>query len=89
MTDPLFFVKLYLLGTILRKDVKMFQRSAAALVQRLAQIFPVISITGPRQSGKTTLAKELFAQFPYVSLENLDIRHEALNDPRAFFSSVC
>jgi len=43
-------------------------------------------MTGPRQSGKTTLLRKTFHQLPYYSLENLDIRHFALNDPNGFLS---
>lgn len=64
----------------------MFKRSIAIIVERFAQIYPVIGIIGPRQSGKTTLAQTLFPHFPYVSLENLDIRLQAKNDPRAFLA---
>jgi len=41
---------------------------------------------GPRQSGKTTLAKALFPSYKYLSLENLDIRQQAAEDPRGFFN---
>ena len=64
----------------------MFKRSIAAIVKRFSQIYPVIGITGPRQSGKTTLAQLLFPHFPYVNLENLDIRLQAQDDPRAFLA---
>ena len=50
----------------------------------MAKKFPVITITGPRQSGKTTLARMLFPHLPYVSLENLDIRVQAQQDLRSF-----
>lgn len=59
-------------------------RKAAARVESLATMFKSIAIIGPRQSGKTTLVKALFKQKPYVSLENLDIRNFALQDPRGF-----
>ncbi|MBM3894703.1 ATP-binding protein [Candidatus Dependentiae bacterium] len=62
----------------------MIVREIAKVVLRYAQIFQVVSIQGPRQSGKTTLARQLFPQLPYVSLENIDIRREALSDPRSF-----
>jgi uncharacterized protein len=62
----------------------MIKRSAEAIIKKYATLFPVVGITGPRQSGKTTLAKALFAHLPYVSLENLDIRMQAQQDPRGF-----
>lgn len=46
--------------------------------------FPVIAILGPRQSGKTTLAKKMFPKHFYVTLEELDMRKAAINDPRSF-----
>ncbi len=46
--------------------------------------FPVIGIFGPRQSGKTTLAKEIFKKYKYVSLEDLDVQELAKEDPRRF-----
>ena len=64
----------------------MFQRSIKEVIERLSQFFPVIGITGPRQSGKTTLAKMLFPHLPYVSLEDLDIRLQAKEDTRTFLS---
>ncbi len=46
--------------------------------------YPVISIIGPRQSGKTTLAQSLFPDYPYISLERPDIRTQAIEDPIRF-----
>ncbi|ETR70846.1 MAG: ATPase AAA [Candidatus Magnetoglobus multicellularis str. Araruama] len=48
--------------------------------------FPVITITGPRQSGKTTLVKSLFSDYEYYSMEDPDIREFALTDPRRFLN---
>ena len=48
--------------------------------------FSVITVTGPRQSGKTTLIRNLFSDLPYYSLENLDVRGFAENDPVAFLN---
>ena len=50
----------------------------------MAQSFPAIALMGPRQCGKTTLAKSIFPDLPYVTLEDPDIRLAATNDPRYF-----
>ena len=63
-------------------------RSAERTVQRLATSMPVIGIVGPRQSGKTTLARRVFSDKPYLSLENLDTRDEATHDPRGFLAGL-
>ena len=64
----------------------MFKRSIEAHVLKLASQFPVVTVTGPRQSGKTTLVKNLFQDKPYVNLEELDLRQFAKNDPKAFLA---
>ena len=61
-------------------------RTAGETTAKLAQAFPFIAITGPRQSGKTTLAKTSFPDKPYVSLEDPDQRGFATEDPRRFLS---
>jgi predicted AAA+ superfamily ATPase len=53
---------------------------------RLAKGFPIIAITCPRQAGKTTLARNLFKDKPYISLENPDEREFALTDPKRFLA---
>lgn len=63
----------------------MIPRHASATLQRLATGFPVLAITGPRQSGKTTLARALFSDKPYVSLENPEEREFADTDPKRFW----
>lgn len=62
----------------------IIKRHLAATVRRLAGSFPIVAILGPRQSGKTTLARALFAGKPYVSMEDLDQRDFARHDPRGF-----
>jgi predicted AAA+ superfamily ATPase len=62
----------------------MIKRTLGKKLIILAKMFPVVSITGPRQSGKTTLAKMVFKKYDYVSLEDPDEREFALNDPRGF-----
>src|SRR5690554_3090976 len=55
-------------------------------IKQLSLKFPVISINGPRQSGKTTLAKLCFPDYDYVNLEMPDNRTFAQEDPRLFLS---
>jgi predicted AAA+ superfamily ATPase len=64
----------------------MLNRTAFSTALRLAQGFPVLAITGPRQSGKTTMARTLFAGKPYVTLEDPEERSFADTDPRGFLS---
>ncbi len=59
-------------------------RRIIPLIKEQQSKFPVLAITGPRQSGKTTLLKELFTEYRYVSLENPDIRSFAEADPVGF-----
>ncbi|MCX6225414.1 MAG: ATP-binding protein [Bacteroidia bacterium] len=54
----------------------------------LSKNYSVLTITGPRQSGKTTLARHLFKELPYFSFENPDVRKFAINDPRKFFEQL-
>jgi predicted AAA+ superfamily ATPase len=65
----------------------MIERTLTSKIITLAQKFQVITLTGPRQSGKTTLVKAAFPDLPYVSLEEPDIRQIALTDPRGFLSN--
>ncbi|MFC1477840.1 ATP-binding protein [Candidatus Margulisiibacteriota bacterium] len=60
------------------------QRDITNKLIALSHQYPVITITGPRQSGKTTLVKKVFPNIPYYSLEDPDIRELAINDPRGF-----
>jgi uncharacterized protein len=62
----------------------MIKRDSEATILALLQGFPVVTVTGPRQSGKTTLAKSVFSNRPYVSLEDPDQRLAAQDDPRSF-----
>ena len=64
----------------------MIDRNISDLLKMYAQSFRAVLIIGPRQSGKTTLAKASFPNKPYVSLENPDESLLAQNDPRAFLN---
>lgn len=66
----------------------MIIRDIEPTIHKLLKGFPIVTITGPRQSGKTTLAKTLFEHKPYFSLEDPDIRHLAMDDPRGFLSRM-
>lgn len=62
----------------------MIERDITAELQRSAAEYPAVTILGPRQSGKTTLARKTFPDKPWVSLEDPDVRMAAEADPRGF-----
>jgi len=64
----------------------MVPRTLAPKLLALARKFPIVTVTGPRQAGKTTLCRAVFPAKRYVSLEALDTREYALRDPRAFLA---
>ena len=64
----------------------MIKRQAEAILLDLGKGYPVVAITGPRQAGKTTLAQSAFPDKRYVSLEDLDEREFANQDPRGFLA---
>ena len=68
--------------------VDYIERSISDAVTEAAQYFPVVCITGPRQSGKTTLIKHLFPDFERFTLENVDTRTYAQRDPVAFLGQT-
>jgi len=66
----------------------MIRRELEKKLRQWAEQYPVITVTGPRQSGKTTLCRALFSEKPYISFEDLDNREFARLDPRGFLSEI-
>jgi len=64
----------------------MIPREAESTLRDLAKGYPILALTGPRQSGKTTLARMVFSAHPYVSLENPAQRDFAQTDPQGFLN---
>lgn len=62
----------------------LVSREIVSAIKKIAPMYPIIALTGPRQSGKTTLLKNLFPDYRYVSLENPDNRNFAESDPNGF-----
>ncbi len=62
----------------------MIPRTAKSEIIRNFKLFPVITLTGPRQSGKTTLCRKIFPKAPYVNLERPQVRALARAEPEAF-----
>ena len=65
----------------------VIKRNIEDRIREMSRKFPVVSLTGPRQSGKTTLLRSMFPEYQYVSLENPDIQDFALQDPRRFLEN--
>ena len=64
----------------------MIDRTIEPTILKMAGQFKAVAVTGPRQSGKTTLCRKVFPDKPYVSLETPDERSRAIRDPRQFLS---
>lgn len=67
-------------------ETNYIQRELSTVLEKAYRYFSVLTVTGPRQSGKTTLIRNLFDNLPYYSLENLDVMAFAENDPVAFLN---
>ena len=63
-------------------------RHIVPILKKRLQKFPVLSLTGPRQSGKTTLLKKEFADYRYINLERMDQREMILSDPIGFLNAA-
>ena len=66
----------------------IIKREIETSLKDLSKKYPVVTITGPRQSGKTTLVKYVFKNKPYLNLEAPDIREFATTDPRGFLNQI-
>ena len=64
----------------------MIPRHLTPALERAAEQYPVVTLTGPRQSGKTTLVRAVFPDYRYASLEAPDVRARAVSDPRGFLA---
>lgn len=64
----------------------MIKRELESKLREWSQQYPVVTVTGPRQSGKTTLCRAVFVDKPYVSMENIDNREFANSDARGFLA---
>ena len=62
----------------------MIRRTLEPILRQVAREYPAVTLTGPRQSGKTTLVREVFGEHDYASLEDPDLRSFAQEDPRGF-----
>lgn len=67
--------------------MSLIKRQIEQVVRDMVPYFKVITITGPRQSGKTTLCKQLFPDYEYVNLEDMSVREQASVDPKAFLAA--
>ena len=62
----------------------MIDRELEPALKKLTELYHIVSLTGPRQSGKSTLLRFAFPDYKYVSLEDLALRGYALDDPKGF-----
>lgn len=66
----------------------MIEREITGRLKTLFQQYPFVTVTGPRQSGKTTLCRSAFPNLAYTNLEAPDQREFAESDPRGFLSQL-
>lgn len=69
------------------RKINYIDRDITDSIKNATRYFPVITVTGPRQSGKSTLLRHIFPDIPYCSLETPDLRMSAANDPRGFLDN--
>ena len=61
------------------------EREIVKAINENRKMYPILAVSGPRQSGKTTMLKESFPEYQYLSLEDVDARNFLANDPKGFF----
>ena len=66
------------------KGQNYIERDITPHLQRVMKLFPVVTVCGPRQAGKTTLLRHLYPEYEYVNLENTQTRQDFYNDPQYF-----
>ena len=66
----------------------MIKRTLMDVIRKMARKMPIISITGPRKSGKTTLARQCFPDYEYVNLDSPDVLEDAMSDPKIFINCI-
>lgn len=66
----------------------MIPRHLSSKILKYSKEYPIIAIVGPRQSGKTTLVRNLFPNYKYISLENINLRQQAIEDPIGFLKDL-
>ncbi len=66
----------------------MIDRILAFKIKNAAQKMPVVAVTGPRQSGKSTLVRAIFPDYKYVNLEDIETRRFAMDDPKGFLKNI-
>lgn len=71
----------------LQKANAMIERTIKDKLIYLTSKFPIVTLTGIRQCGKSTLLRNCFADYKYISLEDIDMRRMAQNDPRGFLQN--
>ena len=64
--------------------MEYIKRKITGIIEEANNFYPVIVLTGPRQTGKTTLARHLFGDYSYTNLEDITVREAVENDPRGF-----
>ncbi|MDO4163408.1 MAG: ATP-binding protein [Bacteroides sp.] len=65
----------------------LIYRNLSEEIKHSLDVFPVVTLTGPRQSGKTTLCRELYPDLPYINLEEIDMLSSLKDDPHRFFAN--